>query len=72
MVTPYEYPELAAHLENPFFTVRGLHQALGGTVGLHTIRAAIRSGRIRTVRVGRKHLIPKTELRRLAEMDALK
>jgi excisionase family DNA binding protein len=70
-LTKYER-ELAGYLRNPFYTVRSFHQALGGTVGIHTIRAAVRSGLIRTVRVGRKYLIPKTELVRLAELRELK
>lgn len=68
----YEGRTLAEALANPFYTVAGFYQALGGTVGLQTIRAAVRSGRIRSVRVGRKRLIPKTELPRLAQLREIR
>lgn len=47
----------------PLLTVRGFHQALGGAVGINTLRRAVRDGRIRSIQLGeRKRLIPTTEL----------
>lgn len=44
-------------------TVQGFHRALGGAVGINSLRKAVREGRIRSLRVGeRKRLIPATEL----------
>jgi len=45
------------------YSVAGFHEALGGTVGINALRTAVRTGRIRSLRVGeRKRLIPATEV----------
>ena len=48
----------------PLMTIAQFHQRLGGAVGINAIRAAVASGRIRSIQVGeRKRVIPTTELR---------
>jgi hypothetical protein len=49
---------------NPrLLTIPDFHRALGGTVGINSLRQAVREGRIRSLRVGeRKRVIPATEL----------
>jgi excisionase family DNA binding protein len=52
---------------SPFYTIPELYDANEGKIGINTLRAWARDGRIRSVQVGRKRLVPKTELARLAE-----
>jgi hypothetical protein len=49
---------------NPrLLTIPDFHRALGGTVGINSLRRAVREGRIRSLRIGeRKRVIPSTEL----------
>lgn len=45
------------------YSITGFHAALGGVVGINTLRHAVRDGRIRSLRVGeRKRLIPAAEV----------
>lgn len=53
---------------SPFFTYVGLWEANERTIGINTLREWGRSGRLRTVRIGRRILIPKSELERLPEI----
>lgn len=46
----------------PFYTPEEFHDALGGTIGRSSIYQLVRAKRIRHVRVGRKILIPITEV----------
>jgi excisionase family DNA binding protein len=39
------------------------------TLHEQTIRALLKAGRIRSVRVGRRHIIPRTELERFLSVD---
>ena len=55
---------------SPFYTYISLWNAAERTVGINTLREWGRSGRLRTVRIGRKILIPKSELERLPEIAA--
>jgi excisionase family DNA binding protein len=49
---------------------REYHEALGGKIGINSLYSLIRAGRIRHIRVGRKILIPKTELENWLEREA--
>jgi hypothetical protein len=52
-------------------TVQGFHHALGGAVGINSLRKAVREGRIRSLRVGeRKRVIPSTELADWPQRDS--
>lgn len=53
---------------SPFYDLPELWEANERKIGINTLRAWARSGRIKTVRVGRRILVPKTELERLAEV----
>ena len=53
---------------SPFYTIIELYEANEKKIGINTLRGWARVGRIRTVRVGRRYLIPKTELLRLPEL----
>lgn len=53
---------------SPFYTITELYEANEKKIGINTLRGWARVGRIKTVRVGRKYLIPKSELLRLAEL----
>lgn len=47
----------------PLLTPAEFHARLGGSVGINTIRRAVKLGRIRSLKVGeRRRLIPSTEL----------
>jgi hypothetical protein len=44
-------------------SVQDFHRALGGAIGINSLRSAVREGRVRSLRVGeRKRLIPASEL----------
>jgi hypothetical protein len=44
-------------------SVQDFHRALGGAIGINSLRSAVRDGRVRSLRVGeRKRVIPSTEL----------
>ena len=50
-------------LELPkLLTITQYYDALGQTIGINFLREAVRSGRIRSVSVGRKRLIPRSEV----------
>lgn len=53
---------------SPFYTITELYEANEKKIGINTLRGWARVGRIKTVRVGRKYLIPKSELLRLSEL----
>lgn len=59
--------------EKPLLTFAEFHDALGGAIGIHSLRAfaKVDPPLIRFIRVGRKYLIPASEVdelpRRLAE-----
>ena len=53
---------------SPFFTYVELWTANEKKVGINTLRQWGRSGRLKTVRIGRRILVPKTELQRLPEI----
>jgi excisionase family DNA binding protein len=53
---------------SPFYTLRELYDANEKKIGINTLRTWARERRIRSLRVGKKYLIPKTELTRLAEV----
>ncbi len=49
-------------LDGPFTNLNGLHRCLNGSIGINTLREWERSGKVKSVRVGRKILIPRSEL----------
>ena len=52
-------------------TVRQFHEAIGGIIGINTLYAYARSGRLRTVRVGtRKLLILRSEVEEFFTREA--
>lgn len=51
-------------------TVRQFHSAIGGAIGLNSLYALVRSGRIKSVRVGRKHLILGSEIAEFFDREA--
>ncbi len=53
---------------SPFYNYPELWIANEKKIGINQLRAWGRSKKLRTVRVGRRILIPKTELARLAEI----
>lgn len=53
---------------SPFYTITELYEANEKKIGINTLRGWARAGRIKTVRVGRRYLVPKTELSRLPEL----
>jgi excisionase family DNA binding protein len=53
---------------SPFFTIIELYEANEKKIGINTLRGWARAGRIKTVKVGRKYLVPKSELLRLPEL----
>jgi excisionase family DNA binding protein len=53
---------------SPFYTLPELYEANERKIGINTLRTWAREGRIKSLEVGRKRLIPKTELQRLAEI----
>lgn len=53
---------------SPFFILTELYEANEKKIGINTLRGWARVGRIKAVRVGRKYLIPKSELLRLPEL----
>lgn len=55
---------------SPFYTIPELYHANERKLGINTLRALARQGRIRAVRVGKRFLVPKTELDRLPEILA--
>jgi excisionase family DNA binding protein len=55
---------------SPFFTVREFYEANERKIGINTLREWVKSGRIKSVRVGSKYLVPKTELNRLVEIGS--
>ena len=57
-------------MASPFLTIRELWEANERKVEINTLRQWARQGRIRSVRVGRKFLIPKNELLRLADLES--
>jgi excisionase family DNA binding protein len=61
---------LATHQveSSPFYTIAELYEANEKKIGINTLRGWARVGRIKTVRVGRKYLIPKSELHRLPQI----
>lgn len=47
----------------PLLTIRDFHSCFEGAIGINAVRAAVKQGRIRSIRVGeRKRLIPRSEL----------
>jgi len=52
----------ASQPPKPFYTPAEFYTALGGTIGRSAIYELVRANRIRHVRLGRKILIPATEL----------
>lgn len=52
------------------FTVRQFHAAIDGAIALNSLYAFARSGRLKTVRVGRKHLILASELDNFFQREA--
>lgn len=46
----------------PLLTVPELHVRFCGAYGLNSLYAAIRTGRLKSVRVGRKILVPASEV----------
>ena len=53
---------------SPFYTLPELYEANERKIGINTLRAWAREGRIKAVRVGKKYLIPKTELENLTNL----
>lgn len=53
-----------AHLDqySLLLSPRQFHEALGGSIGINSIYELIRAGTIKSVRLGRKILIPRREL----------
>lgn len=56
--------------ESPFYTIPEFYHANERKLGINTLRALARQGRIRAVRIGKRFLIPKGELERLPEILA--
>jgi excisionase family DNA binding protein len=55
---------------SPFYTIPELWEANERKIGINTLRALARDGHIKVVRVGKKYLVPRTELERLPELLA--
>ncbi len=53
---------------SPFYSYPELWEANEKKIGINTLRAWGRSKKLKTVRVGRKILVPKSELDRLVEI----
>ena len=54
----------------PFLTPDEFQTAMGNTIGRASIYKLLAAGRIKHVRVGRKYLIPTSELVEFAEREA--
>lgn len=52
----------------PLVTIRELWELSGRRIGIVTLRRWAKEGRIRSIPVGRKRLVPSNELERLAEL----
>jgi excisionase family DNA binding protein len=57
---------------SPFYTIPELYEANERKIGINQLRAWAREGRIKSVQVGRKRLIPKTELANLVKLGGQK
>jgi excisionase family DNA binding protein len=53
----------------PLLTVKEFWQATGKCVGINRLRQWADDGTLRCVHVGRKRLIPRSEVERLGEID---
>lgn len=51
-------------------TVRKFHEAIGGVIGLNSLYEYARSGRLKSVRIGRKLLILTSEVEDFFEREA--
>lgn len=58
-----------AHNHKPLLTVKEFWQATGKCVGINRLRQWADDGTLRCVHVGRKRLIPRSEVERLGEID---
>lgn len=58
-----EYPKGSS----PFYTIPELYEANERKIGINRLRAMAREGRIKSVRIGKKYLIPKSELDNLVQ-----
>ncbi|MCA9840006.1 MAG: helix-turn-helix domain-containing protein [Trueperaceae bacterium] len=56
-------PESLAHPTLPLvLTIQEFYEALEQTVGINSIRALVKAGQIKSIKVGNKHLIPRSEV----------
>ena len=62
---------LAQTHTKPFLTFKEFKQAAGGVIGTNNLYALLQAGRIKHLRLGKKYLIPSSEVqdfpRRVAE-----
>jgi hypothetical protein len=66
-------PEIRLAFNNkPAFTPEGFYEATGKVIGLRSIYAKLKSGEIRSLQAGKKHLIPASEVTAFFEREASK
>ena len=56
--------------QKPFLTPDEFREGMGNTIGRASIYKLLAAGRIKKVRVGRKYLIPRSELIDFAKREA--
>jgi excisionase family DNA binding protein len=56
----------------PAISPEEFREATGGAIGLHSIYRGLENGDIRSLRIGRKYLIPRSEVTAFFEREASK
>lgn len=60
---PYGHQQSLEGFSLPkFYSLKALYEQFDRAIGLNTLYALVRSGRIRSVKVGRKILVPSSEV----------
>lgn len=61
---------LAEMETKPLLTIKEFYDALGGAYGINSLYAAANAGKLKRIKVGRKSLIPRTELTEFLKREA--
>ncbi len=59
-----------AETNKPLLNIREFHSELGGAYGINALYNAAAVGKLKTVRVGRKVLIPRSEVEAFIQREA--
>jgi excisionase family DNA binding protein len=58
------------HEEKALLSPKEVYEAFGGAIGYNAVYELVRSGRIKSIRLGRKILVPRSELEDWLEREA--